>query len=148
MCRAFKRTFVPLFPSRFLFRKGIFLVMCYLKSCDVQFVNSKSEIGNSSQDPGTAWLKPEALENAPLLHSPQPRGKRQTGVPTGSASRQSAAMDTKCQSGCGGIAHACPSGHPHVKGCFQAGSVLSSCIQGSTPAPLQVAQRPRGQPRR
>lgn len=40
--------------------------MCYLKSYDTQFVNSKSEIGNSSQDPETASLDAETLENAPI----------------------------------------------------------------------------------
>lgn len=40
--------------------------MCYLKSYGVQFVNSKSEIGNSGQDAETASPKAEALENAPI----------------------------------------------------------------------------------
>lgn len=40
--------------------------MGYLTSYDVQFVNSKSEIGSSSQDPEIAMPKAEALENAPI----------------------------------------------------------------------------------
>lgn len=51
----------PLFPSRFLFGAGIVLVMCCWKSYDVHFVKSKSETGNSSQDPETASLETEAL---------------------------------------------------------------------------------------
>lgn len=72
MSRDFKRTFVPLFPSRFLCSAGIVLVMCCWKSYDVHFVNSKSEIGNSSQDPETASLETGIRDctRSYTLHSP------------------------------------------------------------------------------
>lgn len=61
--------------------------MRYQKSYDIQFVNSKSETGNSGQDPATATPKAEALENG-LIHklATDAEGeKRLTDVQTGNA---------------------------------------------------------------
>lgn len=62
-------------PDPFLVRATV-LVMCYLKSYDVQFVNSKSEIGDSSQDTETASPRVEALKKAPVQGLPTDAGEK------------------------------------------------------------------------